>query len=221
MIPKRVHRIWLGPHRMPADYVAYGQAWRQLGYAVHDWTEHDLAKVPVSSATQTVINDVIANGTNAGGGIDATGTWVQLADIYSYSLLVEFGGIYANTDIEPLARLPINDLDAFVVAENDRFLSNALMGSTVGHAFFADVADTLPERFWNSRWQPMNQTTGPHHLTHRWDTLGRPAERLQPVPFFPVHFDDETRISGHQRPRSGFYVDHHWGHKHPEHLTEA
>jgi len=214
MIPRRVHRIWIGPHRMPAEYVAHATQWEALGYPVHDWSLLELRKLPISDATAAVLTDIQAAGTNAGGGIEQVGKWVQMADVYSYELLRCVGGIYANTDIEPLKALPLDGLDGFVVGEDKTHMSNALMGAEAGHPFFVDLCESLPDRFWSMRWEPMNQSTGPHHLTARWEALGQPVPCLEPRPFFPVRFTEERQTI--ERPTEGFYVDHRWGHKHPE-----
>lgn len=215
MIPRRVHRIWLGPYRCPEIYLGYARQWEALGWPVVDWSWPELVKLPMSDATREVLADIEERGACAGGGIDATARWVQMADVLAYELVRCVGGVYANMDIEPLEDLPVGDLDAFVVAEDERFLSNALMGAVSDHPFFERVCATLPDRFWANRWAPMNQTTGPHHLTSCWLTAETPPVRIGPVPCFPVGFDQETAT---ERPIQGHFVDHHWGHKHPERL---
>lgn len=224
MIPRRVHRIWLGPHRMPAEYVANAAAWEALGYPVHDWCWQELDKLPMADATRQVLADIEKHGAVSGGGIPSTAVWVQQADVLAYELVRHVGGIVANTDIEPLQDLaPIIDgLDAFVVGENEHFLSNALMGAAAEHPFFVAVSNALPERFAAERWSPMNQSTGPHHLTACWKANGLSVRRLEPCPF--MHdFDDEGRLSAEQIRadciKRGLYVLHSWGHRHPERLS--
>lgn len=221
MIPKRLHRIWIGPYRMPAEYVANGQAWANFGWAVLDWSLDQLRQVPVSDETRAVLDEIEAKGANPGGGLVNVAKWVQLADVWSYELLREFGGVYANCDIEPLRDLPTDGLSAFVVAEDGHFLSNALMGGEAGHPFWRAVSEGLPQRFWSNRWGEMNTTTGPHHLTHIWNSAGFGVPRLEPVPFFPVRFTEERDRDADWRPPAEFFVDHHWGHRHPELLEEA
>lgn len=218
MIPRRLHRIWLGPWRMPEEYVAHARTWESLGWTVHDWTAQDLPRLPISDETRAALADIEANGTSAGGGDERVARWVQMADVWSYELVRHVGGVYANCDVEPLRDLPLDGLDAFVVAESGQFLSNALMGAVAGHPFFAEVSLRLPGHFADNRWVEMNRSTGPHLLTMVWeqfDVSARPA-RLEPVPFFPVGFVEERERRDDYRPPPEFYVDHHWGHKHPE-----
>lgn len=215
VIPRRVHRIWIGPARMPALYVAHGRQWEAFGWPVLDWCLDDLLMLPLSDDTRAVLADIEERGAVAGGGIPAVAKWVQMADVFAYELVRCVGGIVANTDIEPLKDLgPLVDgLDGFVVGEDERFLSNALMGATPDHPFWSDLCAELPARFRAMRGHPMNQSTGPHHLTGRWQALGRPVARVEPCPFFPVHFDNEHRPERHT---DGYWVDHRWGHRHPE-----
>lgn len=203
---------------MPEQYVAHARQWEALGWPVTDWTRPEIDKLPMSDATRAMLADLEHNGANSGGGLPEVGRWVQQADVYAYELVRHLGGVYANCDIEPLRDLgPVLDgLDGFVVAECSAFLSNALMGAVAEHPLFVDLSDSLPARFADMRWQPMNVSTGPHHLTGRWRALSEPVPCLEPRPFFPVHFDDENRLSDEQRPRDGFFVDHRWGHRHAE-----
>ena len=71
MIPRRLHRIWLGPYRMPAAYVAHAQQWEALGWPVHDWSALDLGTLPFSESTRKVLEDIQRRGANARGAIDA------------------------------------------------------------------------------------------------------------------------------------------------------
>jgi mannosyltransferase OCH1-like enzyme len=216
MIPRRIHRIWLGPARMPEVYVAHARQWEALGWPVLDWSWHQLKHLPMSDETRAVLADLEENGANGGGGIETVSRWVQQADVLAYELIRCVGGVVVNCDIEPLRDLgpALEGLDGFVVAENETFLSNAVMGAQADHPLWVELCARLPGRFNDMRWQPMNQVTGPHFLTQTWKAMGEPVPKLQPAPFFPVSFDDERRIE--VRPRDGFYVDHRWGHKHPE-----
>ena len=216
LIPRVVHRIWIGPHRMPAEYVAFGRLWESFGWVVHDWDETQLANVPVSDATGEVLASIAEQGVSVGGGLESVGRQVQTADVFGYELVRNFGGVYANCDIEPLRDMvgALDGLEAFVVAETPLVLSNALMGATAGHWFYEDVCAHLPARFWERRWAPMSESTGPGLLTDRWRANGERPKRLEPVPFFPVAFGDE--LTADRSDRSKFWVDHRWGHRHPE-----
>jgi mannosyltransferase OCH1-like enzyme len=219
MIPRRVHRIWLGPYRMPEQYVAHARQWEALGWPVLDWSWPELKNLPLSDETRAVLADLEEKGASEGGGLAEVARWVQQADVLAYELVRCVGGIVANCDIEPLKDLGplLEGLDAFVVAEEERFVSNALMGAVPNHPLWNDLCMRLPQRFWDQRWVEMNRVTGPHFLTERWLADAVLVARLEPVPFFPVGFVEELREE--TRQTGGYYVDHHWGHRHAEYLV--
>lgn len=205
MIPRTVHRIWFGPHPMPDEYKAYREKWESFGYEVTDWTENDL---PVLRNRDVYDDPNI--GASTGGGIAELGVWVQRADVVSYELIWRYGGIYANTDIEPLR--PFDDLldgvSAFAGIEQEHFLGNAVMGCEAGHPFFDRVIEVLPGRYFSMVGVPMNGTTGPHLLTavasERDDLTVFPAET-----FYPYLYSEMDREHG-EHPDA--YTAHHWGH---------
>jgi inositol phosphorylceramide mannosyltransferase catalytic subunit len=205
VIPRVVHRLWLGPEPMPARYHDYADRWRELGYEVRDWTE---AIIP-AIRNRAVLDAIAANP-------DATGIHrqpvaVQWADVLSYELVWRLGGIYANCDIEPHKDLHelLDGVEAFVVAEDHRFLSNALFGARHSHLFFDAVISTLPGHYGRTAGRPMNEQTGPYLLTDVWERNPDLVTRLEPVPFFPYGY----WAVGEEGQPHDCWVEHHWGHK--------
>ena len=97
-----------------------------------------------------------------------------------YFVLYEYGGVYADIDIEairPLDEYTINVPGSCFLSqepvEHAHFLSpvgiplvsNALMGCSPGHPFFADVIRTLPSRTGIYHWTDVLHATGPYMLT--------------------------------------------------------
>jgi mannosyltransferase OCH1-like enzyme len=212
MIPRTVHRLWLGDKKMPERYKDYARAWRSFGYEVIDWTEATLHAPLINADVWDIIP---TDGVNVGGGIQETGVAVQRADMASYELIFLHGGIYANCDIEPRRDLHelLEGVEAFGVVEQWEYLSNALMGCTAGHPFFGEVIDTLPKRYFDMPGAAMNEQTGPHLLT----AVGKNRDDITVLwdgrSFFPYTYggmDMEGHVEG------DWYVEHHWGHKHPE-----
>lgn len=206
VIPRVVHRIWFGPEPMRDELVAYGESWEAAGYEVRLWTEQNLPPL----VNQQVYDDPNI-GMWVGGGVPRLGRWVQRADLVSYELLYQFGGIYANTDMECVRPLdPILDgVTAFAGYEQEHFLSNALMGCTPGHPFFRAVIDRLPARYYGMAGCPMNVTTGPHLLTavagERDDLTRFPAEFFNPFLYTDMGREWDTYPDA--------YTRHHWGHQ--------
>jgi inositol phosphorylceramide mannosyltransferase catalytic subunit len=216
MIPNVVHRLWLGPHKMPKPYQNYGDSWRDHGYIVYDWTDANWC-LPIINQD---VWDRIAGGVNVGGGDPRTGVYVQRADLLSYEIVWRFGGIYANTDIECRKPLPLDDVEAFACWEvPEDFVGNAIFGGVKGHPFWRAVIDRLPGRYDQFANHPMNEQTGPHLLSevHK-STPGltvKPRWWCYPYGFGDMHLEGKPELWG-----TDSYCEHHWGHQHPE-LLEA
>jgi len=207
VIPNLVHRIWFGPAPMRRELVEFGRTWERHGYELKLWTEANLPRL----RNELVYEEIARRGVNTGGGVPELGVWVQRADVVSYELIYEYGGIYANCDMECLRPIPLEGISAFAGYEDGEFLSNALMGCEAGHPFFGAVIDELLPRFWEMRGEPMNGVTGPHLLT--WVNRTNPGllHVFPKAAFNPVLYDIESmRTEWDDHPDS--YCVHHWGH---------
>lgn len=201
MIPKLIHRIWLGPATMPAEYRAYGEAWQRLhpDWEVRTWTEPDL---PVLQ--NAAVYDLVPS-------------WSSKSDVVRFELMTQVGGVYADCDVEPLKPLDrlVEEFDAFVGWEIEgHALGTAVIGSAPAHPYYQAVVDQLPDAV---RDFPLNRpalTTGPGHLTR---VYLRERQRCARAPrfgvfpsayFFPYLWHEEERrheVFPHA------YAAHHWG----------
>lgn len=207
MIPEVVHRIWFGPAPMRRELVEFGRTWERLGYEVRLWREDDLPAL----RNQWVFDEIARRGVNVGGGVPELGVHVQRADVVSYELLFEFGGIYANCDMEALRKIPLDGISAFAGMEDGEFLSNALMGCEPGDRFFDRLLDELEPRYRELQGEPMNGVTGPHLLSWMDRTNPGLLHVFPRVAFNPVLYDVESmRDEWADHPDS--YAVHHWGH---------
>jgi len=210
LIPKIVHRIWFGPHKMRDELVRYGETWREHGYETILWTEDSL---PYDCEMRPLMDRIAQHGVNVGNGVPELGEYVQWADVVSYWLVWKYGGIYANTDMECLRSLDplLEDVTAFAGIEAGEFIGNALFGATPGHPFFRELLDDLPSRYEarQSVGQPMNENTGPHCIT---DAHKRNPGLLTVFPqerFYPYSHVEMSR-EWDEFPDA--YTSHHWGH---------
>jgi mannosyltransferase OCH1-like enzyme len=219
LIPRVVHRMWFGDRRMPVAYEAYGRSWEAFGYEVRTWSESDLPEL----INAEMFEAIERNGVNVGGGNPAVGVAVQRADLVGYELVWRFGGIVANTDIEPLRSLDplLEDVEAFACYEQGEFVSNALIGGVAGHAFWRAVIDRLPVRYGITQGLAMNEQTGPHLLTE----VRRMRDDLTVFdswvhcPYLYGEMHKEGRPDLWETPEPP-YCEHHWGHRHPELLED-
>lgn len=207
MIPPVVHRIWFGPAPMRRELIEFGRTWERHGYELRLWTEENLPRL----RNRWVFDEIARRGVNTGGGVPELGVHVQRADVVSYELILEFGGIYANCDMECLRPIPLDGITAFAGYEDGEFLSNALMGCEAGDAFFARVVDELEPRYREMPGEPMNGVTGPHLLTWVHRTNPGLLHVFAKEAFNPVLYDIES-MQGEWGDHPDSYTVHHWGH---------
>ena len=162
-----VHRMWLGPYRMPAEYVDYAQQWTALNpeWEVRDWTLDELM--------ETVINrEVVEDLFRRDAGREGIELWVQLADVFGYQVIYQHGGIYVNVDIEPVRSVDylLQHYDvghrAYAPYEDEgELVVNAVLGGPAEHPFWERINEILPAFYADRPGDEMNKTTGPHLLT--------------------------------------------------------
>jgi mannosyltransferase OCH1-like enzyme len=217
-----IHRIWLGPDVMPDGYVENGKRWAELnpGWTVKDWTEDDLPFL-----INQRIYDQLGDGAIAPIPLKPdVAIAVQRADVVSYELLHQFGGVYVNTDIEPLRPVDyLSDIvknDAWAAYEDANFLNNAAMGARYSrHRFWAAVIAELPKRFDRMVGQPMNKTTGPHLLTDVYHNYGNddfvalPRESFHYAHFSDVPLGGNANHLREAAMEAGAIGLHNWGHR--------
>lgn len=228
MIEKFIHRLWLGPDTMPEEYAEYGRQWQQMNpdWTLLEWTYKNIDLGAMINRNSWDIAEMTAKAQIPMDHQRAVA--VQRADILSYELVYRFGGVYLNTDIQPIR--PLDELveqtgeRAFACYEGEyngrRYLVNAVLGGPKKHPFWKACIEDLPIRFFNSFGAPMETTTGPHLVTDIFER-GWPEDQfvaLDEYYFNPVHFGDiETGGDASDRvewaKEQGAYGLHHWGHR--------
>lgn len=202
MIPRLVHRLWLGSPE-PEWLRGFAAGWRRPGWELWQWGDDDVAALfPLTNQDVYDRAEEIAPA-NVG----------QLrADVLRYELLYRFGGVYVDADFECLR--PIDGLleaDCFAAWEvQDRWAANGIMGATLGHPFIARLIDGLEARVVDPQGRRPNRLTGPHYLT----TLARAhPEEITVFPqdwFFPYGWREiRERKPGDRWPKEALAV-HHW-----------
>ena len=161
---------------------------------------------------------------------DAYPAPVMRADALRYFLLAHYGGVYADMDYECLRPLDeiLRGRELILVREPDEhariaevresglgwLLSNALMASVPGHAFWQHVVERLKDARGNGT--PLS-ATGPIFLTREWESFGGggPAHVLDAELLCPMT-QTESRMGRWRDPafreavaRRAWAV-HHW-----------
>lgn len=227
MIPKKIHRLWLGPNPMPDKYVRYGEQFKEMNpdWEYIDWNTDNLPDIINADIWENIGNMPKSSITMD----PQRAIAVQRADVLGYEIIYKHGGIYFNCDIEPLR--PMDELiaetgdDAFAGWEGEYdgrwFLVNAVLGGPAEHEFWADCVNELPMRYLNMFFAPMEQTTGPHLITDIYERKWRGRPGFTPLPrehFNSVHFgeiavgqDASDRVEWARE--QGAFGLHHWGHR--------
>ena len=131
LIPKILHYCWFGGGNPPEPFERCLASWRRYlpDFEIRRWDEQNSPLHHPFAAAQT-----------------ARGAWAFLSDFVRFHALAEWGGLYADTDMEILTR-PEDwfSLQAFAGFQCDqkRISKNAaaagLLGGQPQHPFFRDV----------------------------------------------------------------------------------
>ena len=195
-IPRVFHRIWMGGG-IPARDEGYGRAWLELnpGWEMRTWREWNLPALR---------NQAL---------FDRAPSYASRSDIARFELLYRFGGVYIDTDFEPLRPIEplLADVACFVPAEDHQWLGSAILGCAARHPFMGLLVDGIDASISPDPSAPPNEQTGPKYVTDRYyDYLasgGPDVAVFPPGLFFPYHFSEPEREGG---PFPDAYAVHHW-----------
>jgi len=127
-IPKIIHQCWLSDEPIPEHFQAWADKWRQLHpeWEYHLWT-HKAARPLLK---------------NLGHIYDQAPLVVIQADLARLELIYQFGGVYADMDIEPIKPIDdlLGDLEAFATFESvpedfdgENHINQAIFGAIPRH----------------------------------------------------------------------------------------
>lgn len=205
-VPKTIHRIWLDDP-MPKPFEEFGNDWKRLhpGWSVVDWRD--------SSELPSLINpDVFDNAKDI-----FPKDWKRFqADVLRLELLYMFGGVYADTDVQPLKNFgPWLSRPATLGLSPNTYhgrsiVTQAIMISEPGNGFILDCIMGIPYAVKNYAGRPLAQVVGPHHIQRTLDTSAHAAS-VHVVPshvFYPVSISDRD---ARKRVNLGSaYATHGW-----------
>jgi mannosyltransferase OCH1-like enzyme len=165
-IPKIFHHIWVGPNKIPQEFLEYQQGWKKFHPGWKDMIWND-SNIP------PLINQEL---------FDNAQTYSEKADILRYELIYAYGGIYVDYDYECLKNLEplLKELTLVLCKEADylqpgipQFFNNSLIGCTPEHPLVKKIIDNLPDRYEAYNNLPLeekartytNWRSGPFYLT--------------------------------------------------------
>ena len=201
---KLIHQFWVGP-AMPEAFATFAAGWRRLhpDWEYRLWGDGDLP--PLRNRSLYDRAEELCPGF-AG----------QLrSDVVRYELLLEYGGVWVDTDFEcfkPIDDL-LEDVDCFAAWElQDDVANNAILGCEPGNAFMARLVENLPASVLSGRSKRPSKISGPHYLTAQY--RGHEAE-LTVFPqawFYAVACNELDRLQEPPAPKER--ARHWWFNQH-------
>ena len=193
LIPRILHRLWLGPEPLSARQERWAESWRKL----HPEWEHKVW-------TAQNLPDLI-NGPEFAGARD----FQQRMEIASYELLHRFGGVWVDADFECLR--PLDGLlageECVLGEESPGRICHGLLAGVPGHEFFKHLTRSVRNSLRDHAGKPAVEQTGANfvtrHLRDRWDVTVLPPRYFHPHP----HAEG---TNGKRRSRAAqTYAQHH------------
>jgi FkbM family methyltransferase len=192
MVPRVLHRVWLGPRPIPERYEAYWAAWkRQLpDYELVTWTEREAVRLAsVAPLLERAVSPT------------------QQADILRYAVLQAEGGVYMDCDMMPLQWRDWGLEEGLVTCNestDDDIRSIGFIAAPKGNETFARALSLISATKLGT--DAVNFETGP--------VLFRKAiaaeQRLPDAAFYPYHHE-EPFSAIFERDLSATYGIHVWG----------
>lgn len=205
MIPRILHRIWIGGP-LPKEFAGYGRKWAELhpGWSVR---LHERPPFPLRNqglfdrAPELQPRD-----------------WKRWqSDVLRLELLWRLGGVYVDTDSDPLRPLDplLKGVRAFTAyspnpgPHGERLANNGTMGCVPGHPFFHALIEELSAWANAHRGQRTARAVGPYFISHVLESRAWPDVTVFEAPtFYPMSL--RQRDSGVRPDLSEAYTLHHW-----------
>ena len=144
-IPRLIHQIWLGKREMPPIMLEWRQKWIDLhpGWTCLLWNDFNLS----STLYCIKIGHFIVPSPANQWAIEKAANVSQRTNIWRYHIINWLGGLYVDTDVEPLKPIDplIENLEAFTSARtnNPSVYECALMGATPQHSWLDDLVKNI------------------------------------------------------------------------------
>jgi hypothetical protein len=191
LIPRRLHRVWVGAAEMPDAFVEFGRGFERLhpDWEMRLWTDEDLGELGVT-------DDERRRARSAS----------ELSNLVRYEVLERFGGVYVDTDFEP--RRPLDDLlcgvDLFAALELPGRVACGVVGAVPGHRTMERAARLSRQTLGLGLHSA--DANGPYFLSLLFEQ--EPGATIFGADkFYPYGWDEPERAA---EPFPDAYAVHHW-----------
>lgn len=197
MIPRVLHHIWINAAdpSLPAPFSTYRDGWR----ALHpDWT---LRLWNLDNIDFPLVRPEL---------LPLCANYAQMADVLRLEVLHRHGGVYIDTDFEPIR--PIDALlqgaEHVFCSEDGVSVSTGFLAAVPGSMLIRRCLDALPQRLGAA---PPNVESGPGFITGQLLREGFDGGvRLLPSRLlYPYRMHEPERAAG---PFPDAYAVHRWAH---------
>jgi len=198
LIPRIFHQVWINDSspELPDEYRRYRDRWLELhpGWEYRLWNRDNLDFVQRRA-------DLMSQCAH----------YAQMADVLRLEVLFQHGGVYLDTDFEPLRPIDAivgGDAGHVFCSEDGAHISTGLIGARPRSPLIARLLDALPKRLGG---QPVNVETGPSFVTRQLLAEGFDADvRVAPSRWFYPYGWDEPHRAGESFPEA--FAVHRWAH---------
>jgi hypothetical protein len=195
------HRIWFDEPERPA-FAAWRDRLAELhpGWEIRTWDSSAEVRELVPTELQPAWDRYLE-----------TDPYGRIPDIARYVLLERFGGVYIDTDFEPLRPIDelLTDPRPFAAWENDRTMCTAILGAPAAHPAIRELIDGLPAQLERTERKTANHAAGPEYATALWRER-EDVRRLPPWTFYPVGWWERHLLGDARNYHPDTYAVHHW-----------
>jgi mannosyltransferase OCH1-like enzyme len=178
-----IHWYWTGPP-MPDWQWAIVRMWQDMhpDFEVRGWTDDTIPTL----RNQDLFDDPARFSPKSHPG-------QFKADLLRYELLLDMGGVWVDTDLEPRRHIgPLVEQGAFAAwEEQGKWVNNALLGFPAGHPAMQHIVDGLRDSVLSQRHLRVNHQVGARYITpilrDRDDVTILPQEQVYPYRYDELH----------------------------------
>lgn len=171
MIPKILHRVWIGNTPHPAGYAFNLTMFRRLhpDWEVEEWNDHNLPALRCRDEFDRLQN------------------WVDRADLVRLEILALHGGLYLDHDVIPLKNMDeLLEGGDFLARINQTNISTSVLGAVEGSSFFDEALRLFPGALMARELQTPKGYIGSPFLSEVLHKRMPDTRCVPPVAFYPL-----------------------------------